>query len=382
VKIDMIMLSKFGFADGGRETWFNNCFNEMKADQDKLQVVLYSLKLKPENMVDFHMKGGNLIENHQIDLGAKSFVPLTLLFILKLCFLMIRRNNRSSQVVAVGSLNEMLACFFSYPPILYRGKKIIWLRTISRREFGMKTKILRLPLIFIEYILLKFYFDCVLTNGKDTGAFYSNIGIANKVINNGVNADRWFNEISVIPKEGKISIAFIGRLEENKGIVKFCNAIRLFNKRGSNNVSFKIVGQGSYMNNILELVEQEENVEFINGINNQEMPDFLKNIDVSVALTFSSNSMGGGGLSNALLEQMCSGNLIVAWDNPIFRQILNEDCSILVEQGNELMLVDAFTKISKEYNLMRELRLKSQDLSLKNSSKNNKNQFLNILSEA
>ncbi|KJH55877.1 hypothetical protein [Acinetobacter calcoaceticus] len=79
---------------------------------------------------------------------------------------------------------------------------------------------------------------------------------------------------------------------------------------------------------------------------------------------------------------MCSGNLIVAWDNPIFRQILNEDCSILVEQGNELMLVDAFTKISKEYNLMRELRLKSQDLSLKNSSKNNKNQFLNILSEA
>ncbi|KJH55875.1 hypothetical protein [Acinetobacter calcoaceticus] len=143
MKIDMIMLSKFGFADGGRETWFNNCFNEMKADQDKLQVVLYSLKLKPENMVDFHMKGGNLIENHQIDLGAKSFVPLTLLFILKLCFLMIRRNNRSSQVVAVGSLNEMLACFFSYPPILYRGKKIIWLRTISRREFGMKTKILR-----------------------------------------------------------------------------------------------------------------------------------------------------------------------------------------------------------------------------------------------
>ncbi|MFL9557507.1 glycosyltransferase [Acinetobacter baumannii] len=382
MKIDMIMMSKFGYSDGGRETWFNNFFNEMNEDKDDLEVVLYSLKLRSENMVDFHMNGSNLIENHQIDLGTKSFLPLTLLFILKLCLLITRKNNRSSQVVAVGSLNEMLACFFSYPPILYRGKKIIWLRTISRREFGMKTKILRLPLIFVEYILLKFYFDRVLTNGKDTGDFYSNIGVANKVINNGVNAERWFNEISTIPKEDKISIAFIGRLEKNKGIVEFCNAIRLFNKRGSNNISFKIVGQGSCVNNVLELVNEEKNVEFINGLNNQEMPSFLRNINVSVALTFSTASMGGGGLSNALLEQMCSGNLIVAWDNPIFRQILNEDCSILVEQGNELKLVDTFAKISNEYNSMRELRLRSQALSLKNSSKNNKNQFLSILTES
>lgn len=381
MKIDMIMMSKFGYADGGRETWFNNFFNEMSEDNDELKVVLYSLKLRSENMVDFHIKGDNLIENHQIDLGARKFLPLTLLFILKLFFLITVNNNRSSKVVAVGSLNEMLACFFSYPPILYRGKKIIWLRTISRREFGMKTKFLRLPLIFIEYMLLKFYFDRVLTNGKDTGDFYSSIGISNEVINNGVNAERWFNEISIMPKEDKLSIAFIGRLEENKGIVEFCNAIRLFNQRGSSNISFKIVGQGGYANDVLKLANEERNVEFINGLNNQEMPGFLRNIDVSVALTFSSNSMGGGGLSNALLEQMCSGNLIVAWDNPIFRQILNEDCSILVEQGNELMLADTFAKISKEYNLMRGLRLRSQDLSLKNSSKNNKNQFLSVLTE-
>lgn len=381
MKIDIIMMSKFGFSDGGRETWFNNCFNEMQTDQDDLQVVLYSLKLKPKNIVDFHLQGNNLIENYQIDLEKKKFLPLTLLFIIKIFFLIFKRNQRSPQVVAIGSLNEMLACFFSYPPILYKGKKIIWLRTISRREFGMKTKLLRLPLIFVEYMLLKFYFDRVLTNGKDTGDFYSNIGIDNKVINNGVNANRWFNNISLKPKENKISIAFIGRLEKNKGIIAFCNAIKLFNNRGNNNISFKIVGQGSYMNNILELSKQEKNVEFINGIDNQKMPDFLKDIDVSVALTFSSNSMGGGGLSNALLEQMCSGNLIIAWDNPIFRQILDKSCAILVEQGNEIMLADTFAVISKDYDSMSSLRVKGQKLSLENSSKNNKNKFLEVLNE-
>ena len=381
MKIDLIMMSKFGFADGGRETWFNNFFNEMKADQDDLQVVLYSLKLKSENIVDSHLKGQNLVENHEIDLGNKGVIPLTLLFILKLCFFVFRKNNRSRQVVAVGSLNDMLACFFSYPPIIYRGRKIIWLRTISRQEFGMKTKFFRLPLIFIEYLLLKFYFDKVLTNGEDTGDFYTNIGIENQVINNGVNKKKWFTDIGGIFKKNIISIAYVGRLEENKGIITFCKAIEIFNKKNINNVKFKIVGQGSYMKEVLSLADKEKNVEFINGINNQQMPFFLKKVDVSVALTFSSDSMGGGGLSNALLEQMCSGNLIIAWDNPIFKQILNESNALLIKQGDIDALVNTFVKVSKEFIFMSEIRLKCQNVSFKYSSKNNKNYFLNVLNE-
>ena len=381
MKIDIIMMSKFGFSDGGRETWFNNFFHEIEADQDQLQVVLYSLKLKPENIVDFHLKGKNLVENHEIDTGKKGLIPLTILFIIKLCFFIFSKNNRSNQVVAVGSLNDMLACFFSYPPIIYKGKKIVWLRTISRREFGMKTKILRFPLIFIEYLLLKFYFDRVLTNGKDTGDFYTNIGIKNKVINNGVSKKKWFNAIDINQVNELVTIAFVGRLEKNKGIISFCDAIECFNKKKNNNVQFIIVGQGGYRDKVISLTQKEKNVEYINGINNMQMPELLKKVNVSVALTFSSDSMGGGGLSNALLEQMCSGNLIIAWDNPIFRQILNEGNAILVEQDNIDMLVDAFIRVSAEYKNMTEFREKSQNLSIEYSTANNKKQFLDILYE-
>lgn len=380
MKIDMIMMSKFGKVDGGRETWFNNFLHEVEVDNDNIEINLYSLPLKQDNVVEKYLVENKIINSYQIEPGEKFILPLTIIFILKLCLFIFKRRVRSNQVVAVGSVNEMFACFLSYPPFFYKGRKIIWLRTISRREFARKTGILKYPLIFIEYILLKFYFDEVLTNGEDTGEFYAQMGVENRVINNGVNEARWFNNISMDNKD-VINISFIGRLEDNKGIISFCNAIKKFNETIQQGVFFSIVGQGYYEKIVNEICKKEYNVSFINGLDNLAMPDFLKKMDVSVALTFSNNNMGGGGLSNALLEQMCAGNLIIAWDNSIFRQILCEENSILVEQGNEDALVAAFIDIYNNFSDTFILRKKSQELASKYSSNNNKSKFIEVLNE-
>ena len=67
---------------------------------------------------------------------------------------------------------------------------------------------------------------------------------------------------------------------------------------------------------------------------------------VCVALTLSSLGLGGGGVSNALVEQMAAGRILVAWDNDIFRQVLDSSMAYLVPQGDARALANAFLYIA------------------------------------
>lgn len=74
-------------------------------------------------------------------------------------------------------------------------------------------------------------------------------------------------------------------------------------------------------------------------------------IDVCVALTYSSTELGGGGTSNALMEQMAASKIIVAWDNPIFRQLLCDSSGYLVEQYSIDELTNCLVHIYKNNEL-------------------------------
>jgi hypothetical protein len=60
-----------------------------------------------------------------------------------------------------------------------------------------------------------------------------------------------------------------------------------------------------------------------------------------------SKKLGGAGLSNALLEQMAAGKIIVAWSNDAFNQILTPTCAFQVEQYNNEALISSFISIYK-----------------------------------
>lgn len=377
MKIDMIMMSRFGGSDGGRETWFSNFMSAIVADSDLIYIRLISLSLKSENVVDSYL-GGNIYENIEIKTNKKNILPLNIIFILKL-FLKLFFKKKNNIVLGVGSLYEMLSILLCYPPILYKGKRIFWLRTITRKEFGNRNVVLLNLIIFIEKLLLKYFFDIVITNGKDTGDFYEGIGVENIVIPNGVSKEKWYSSINNL-KKNRINIAYIGRLEKNKGFIEFCEAAKFLNLNKVDQINFTVIGDGTLGTEATFLQNKLDNFKYLGPIPNKSLPSFLKDIDVCVALTFYNEKQGGGGLSNALLEQMCAGKLIIAWDNVIFKQILNSENSLLVKEGDIELLRKAFLDclILPQINLMVQ---KSQNTSLLYSSQVNKTKFIEVLNE-
>lgn len=78
---------------------------------------------------------------------------------------------------------------------------------------------------------------------------------------------------------------------------------------------------------------------------NAALPGILPSIDVCVALT---RSDGGGGTSNAMLEQMAAGRVMLAWDNVIFRQWLHHENAFLAPQGDVDGLEACLAAISRD----------------------------------
>jgi glycosyltransferase involved in cell wall biosynthesis len=82
---------------------------------------------------------------------------------------------------------------------------------------------------------------------------------------------------------------------------------------------------------------------------NEQMPAVLSRIHACVALTYvrgnTDRFSGGAGVSNALLEQMAAGRVIVAWDNAAFNQVLDDNCAFLVPQGDREAILAALVKM-------------------------------------
>ena len=75
------------------------------------------------------------------------------------------------------------------------------------------------------------------------------------------------------------------------------------------------------------------------------LPNFLRDFHICVALTFADENGGGGGTSNALLEEMALGLIIVAWNNEIFNQVLNDSEAYLIKQKDVNKMVSTYIRI-------------------------------------
>jgi glycosyltransferase involved in cell wall biosynthesis len=75
-------------------------------------------------------------------------------------------------------------------------------------------------------------------------------------------------------------------------------------------------------------------------------------MDICVALTFAGsdlgNGSGGAGVSNGLLEQMAAGRVLICWDNPAYRQVLDEESAYLVKQGDVSAISATLTQIASD----------------------------------
>lgn len=380
IEIDLIMLSKLGTSDGGRETWLYNFLNYLK---DNYSDIIFNLiTLEKSDISAITTQNSQLILSHSMYQHKIKKIPYSVGFVLY-CW---RRNffkiKTADHVMAVGGLNEALSAFLGYGFRGVKGKKIIWLRTIYTKEKGYAlNKFTQKTLLIVEKILYKYYFDIVITNGKDTANFYRKLGIECSVIDNAIPLEKWTN-LTYDSNSNVLKIGYIGRLSEVKGISAFLNSIDIILSQNDDlNIEFHIIGGGPFENKASIISSKYPDKVFIYGeVSNTEIPKILKNIDCCVALTYLTDFLGGGGVSNALIEQMAAKKIIVCWDNDIFRNVLDDNSAYFVEQGNELALANCFNEILLNKCVAYEKALKSRILSQKYSIESHVISFLRTIS--
>jgi len=333
--VDIIMLSDFNRDAGGTETWLYNFLSELLKDNEIQQVRLFGYK---DSIKDFDISASSFTgENNKS--AEKKLVPIVLMgkpsrFPMALSMYRKLRNHKVKEemyptiTLAIGVFPLIMMLFIKR---FKKTQKIVWLRSIFIHEKAYTVpKFLRKILLQIEIYLLR-KVDKIICNGDDIKEFYEKHNLQIHVIKNGIKINKW--ELPPLVINEPIHVVYIGRLSQVKGIESYLALAEKIKKgEKQSNFIFHVVGdEGVYKERVEVLAK--ENVIINHGvISNQKLPNFLKKIDVCAALTFASENGGGGGTSNAMLEQMAASRIMLAWDNIIFRQYLNNENAYLAKQ--------------------------------------------------
>jgi glycosyltransferase involved in cell wall biosynthesis len=345
------MLSNFGRADGGRETWAYNFIPRLLERFPSLDLEIFGLRVdgEPDNRetVLASVPEGQRARLSVHFVRAKNHRwPNALSFWTGLRKLA-KGTPGPAFAIAVGSWVELLAVLRT--PRFGSSGKLVWLRSIFADEKAHRYPALLRPLLErVELAVLR-RADVIIANGEDTADHYRKLGLTVRVIPNGVELDRWRMDPPAL--QGLLKVAYVGRLAQVKGIEDFLDVARTAKERGLDWVQFHVIGEGP----ALAAIRQAESKGLLHShgpIPNGEMPGLLSEMHVCVALTYVRNSgdrfSGGAGVSNALLEQMAAGRVILAWDNAAFRQLLDDSSAYLIPQGDEAALLDALIQIHSD----------------------------------
>ena len=214
------MLSNFGRADGGRETWAYNFIPRLLERYPELRLAIYGLRVdgEPDNRETVFSAVPAAHRNRlSIDfVRAKADRwPNAFAFwngLSTLC-----REKPPAFVLAVGSWVELRAALLT--PAFRNSGKLAWLRSIWTDEKAHRyPAVLRPWLERMDTAVLK-RADVIIANGEDTADHYRKLGLTVRVIPNGVDLDRW--RIDPPSLQAPVKVAYVGRLAEVKGIDGF-----------------------------------------------------------------------------------------------------------------------------------------------------------------
>ncbi len=363
-RLALVMISNFGRADGGRETWAYQFLPRLLERKPNLHVEVCGLRVDgQEDNSDELREAIAESERDRFDiafLGApRNKVPNSLDMIRA-----IRRSSwpsaRPDLALGVGSFVELLAMMAA--PGLRRVPKAIWLRTIYVDEKAERIPATLRPFArAVETAVLR-RADLIIANGEDTADHYRRRGLTVEVIANAVDLERW--RMPPPNFDLPLDVAFIGRLTAVKGVQEFLELCRRIGESDlAGRVRCHVVGEGEFAGEAKAMAERGL-LTFHGPIDNRRMPEFLSKMDCAVALTFVNptrrNQAGGAGVSNALLEQMAAGRLVIGWDHRAYSQVVGKDEGILVPQGSVDALLAALELAVRNPERMRHIAAAGQ----------------------
>ncbi len=162
--------------------------------------------------------------------------------------------------------------------------------------------------------------DDIWSNGIDTKDALKRKGFESIVIKNGVDFDNYDQieafDYKKIGLQNKIKVVTIGTVQKIKGYYEIIDALRYLKDEYGVEVHLIGLGKGSLdrFNKYAEKKGVSERVHLLGEQRN--VVSYAKGADLIVCAS------GGSGYGMAILESMISQRPIVAWDSPVYRQLL------------------------------------------------------------
>lgn len=187
----------------------------------------------------------------------------------------------------------------------------------------------------------------VWSNGWDTEQLIKDKGFPNIMIGNGIDAKAWECQceepMEYRVAQGAFRIVSIATVLPIKGVREAIEALARCAAAHTGDRSWRLmwVGRGS-ASRYLALATRynvEELVEFVGE--RRDVRPYAQHAHVLLCLS------GGCGMSMAALESMASGVPVIAWDTPVYRQLMKSGHSgILVREGDTDGLAGAIRQVS------------------------------------
>lgn len=355
-RLSIVLFSALLSHGGGRETWLNNILPEMLElhafdDIDVFYVADSATDSHPKLSICDDTRIRFIEIRLPVSSGKLSSLWRIALFCSKVVQCLRRVPSSGHYVVAVGTFYEgavlaLLKLSVLSPPTLVTWIRGVWSKEINHRHGAVFKQLI----CFFEkqFICCS---DYIIANGHDTKQYYEALlGRHVEAIPNALDIKRFAAMARPAFQGDSMTIAYIGRLSEEKGFRSFLDAVdEYFAEHLSSTLSFEIVGDGPLrtLAEVFVAAHPGRPLRFLGPISNEQMPGYLSTIDAGVNLTYSKAS-GGGGVSNAMLELIGSGRLVIAWDSPIYKQVLDDRQALFVDESNVSELAYSFSRIEAD----------------------------------
>ncbi|MBI4123182.1 MAG: glycosyltransferase family 4 protein [Parcubacteria group bacterium] len=181
-----------------------------------------------------------------------------------------------------------------------------------------------------------------------------------RIISNGIDITI-FKPASFKKPSDAITLLFVGRLEERKGLLLLLEAMKLLqpfdpaqDKKTRPQLRLLVVGEGEEQKKCAAFIKKNklQNIRFLGKKTDEELISAYQQADI-----FCSPALYGESFGMVLLEAMACGLPIVAFANRGYRQFLEgtKGASGLVPVGNSRLLAETIDRFIKKPQLRKEL---------------------------
>lgn len=341
----LLLYSELLVYEGGRTTWLSYFLPLLAASERFREIhVIHMRPPRPEDAIPalppapgspqrFHAASLELHGPQRATARFRAFTQRALQVLRA-------EAERGDLLVSIGAHGELLPTLLggALQRLRGRGLKVVtWLREAglgqvrARRGRAVHGAFAALCALQLRRSQL------VIANGADTAAQVTreHPWLAERLVTipNGVDLAR-FAELPPLDLGARpLRLGFVGRLIEIKGFFDFAELARRLDDAPIEAPAWGPAPEASPRLQILER-DPPRTLSLHPPLLPAEVPAALGSCGVLVQLTRSLAGEGAGGVSHSLLEALAAGRLVVAWDSPVYRQVLDERSAVLIPEGD------------------------------------------------